>query len=87
MPCDGPRAGGRGGTERAEGRSQVDGGVDQRRLALLRQEHGDLDASIVALQDGGTIDQLQVARLKKRKLLLKDEIAALEDSMLPDIIA
>ncbi len=58
-----------------------------RRLEGLRSEHRDLDAAIVALTGTGTADQLQVARLKKRKLLLRDEIALLEDQLIPDIIA
>ena len=55
-------------------------------LEVLRSEHRDLDVAIAALQDN-TNDQLQVARLKKRKLLLKDKIMAVEDALIPDIIA
>lgn len=58
-----------------------------RRLEVLRIEHRDLDIAIMALVESGTGDQLQLARLKKRKLRLRDEIAALEDSLVPDIIA
>ena len=58
-----------------------------RRLELLRMEHRDLDAAIAALGSAGASDQLQLARLKKRKLRLRDEIAYLEDQMIPDIIA
>lgn len=58
-----------------------------RRIELLRQEHRDLDTAIMALIEGGARDQLQLARLKKRKLLLRDEIAMLEDQLIPDIIA
>ncbi|MGK2908293.1 MAG: YdcH family protein [Sphingobium sp.] len=58
-----------------------------RRLEILRIEHRDLDTATVALADSGTGDQLQLARLKKRKLRLRDEIAALEDMLVPDIIA
>ena len=58
-----------------------------RRLELLRIEHRDLDSAIGALAGSGTGDQMQVARLKKRKLRLRDEIALLEDSLIPDIIA
>lgn len=58
-----------------------------RRIELLRQEHRDLDSAITALIDNGSTDQLQLARLKKRKLMLRDEIAELEDSLIPDIIA
>lgn len=57
------------------------------RLAMLRVEHRDLDAAIEALRMTGATDQLQIARLKKRKLRLKDEIAMLEDLSIPDIIA
>jgi len=57
------------------------------RLAHLRTEHRDLDAAIDALRSISGPDQLQVARLKKRKLRLKDEISMLEDLMIPDIIA
>jgi hypothetical protein len=59
----------------------------RRRLALLRTEHRDLDAAIYALTESGSQDQLQIARLKKRKLSLKDQIAAIEDYLTPDIIA
>jgi hypothetical protein len=58
-----------------------------RRLELLRVEHRDLDAAIAALSAASAPDQLQVARLKKRKLRLRDEIAMLEDGLIPDIIA
>jgi hypothetical protein len=57
------------------------------RLAGLRTEHRDLDEAIEALRISPSSDQLQLARLKKRKLRLKDEIAQLEDSLIPDIIA
>jgi hypothetical protein len=57
------------------------------RLVQLRQEHRDLDSAIEALRINPGSDQLQLARLKKRKLRLKDEIAQLEDQMIPDIIA
>ena len=56
-------------------------------LARLRQEHRDLDAAIDALQSALRPDPLQMQRLKKRKLALKDRIIALEDKLLPDIIA
>lgn len=58
-----------------------------RRVELLRQEHRDLDSAIMALAERGATDQLQLARLKKRKLMLRDEITMLEDSLVPDIIA
>ena len=57
------------------------------RLELLRIEHRDLDVAIISLGEGATVDQLQLARLKKRKLRLRDEIAWCEDQLLPDIIA
>jgi hypothetical protein len=57
------------------------------RLAMLRMEHRDLDAAIEALRIAPASDQLQIARLKKRKLRLKDEISQLEDLIVPDIIA
>jgi hypothetical protein len=56
-------------------------------LARLRAEHRDLDAQIVAQEVSSLADQLQIKRLKKRKLALKDRITALEDQLLPDIIA
>jgi hypothetical protein len=58
-----------------------------RRLELLRQEHRDFDSAINALALSGSSDQLSLARLKKRKLRLRDEISALEDMLIPDIIA
>jgi hypothetical protein len=57
------------------------------RLNQLKQQHRDLDAAIASLQLTGTADQLQLRRLKKQKLMLKDQIAEVEDQMLPDIIA
>lgn len=59
----------------------------KKRLEMLRIEHRDLDAAIDALTSAGGTDQLQIARLKKRKLRLKDQIAMLEDYLIPDIIA
>jgi hypothetical protein len=58
-----------------------------RRLAELRQEHRDLDQAIAALVASGSADQLQIQRLKKRKLKLKDQIRQIEDLRLPNIIA
>ena len=61
---------------------------DPRQLLELRKaEHRRLDEQILALSEQGTIDQLEIARLKKRKLLLKDEIHQLNDRIVPDIIA
>jgi len=56
-------------------------------LARLRQEHRDLDAAIEALHHVPGSDLLQVQRLKKRKLLLRDRIIQIEDQLTPDIIA
>jgi hypothetical protein len=57
------------------------------RLDGMRLEHRDLDDAIAALALAGVPDQMQMARLKKRKLRLRDEIAMLEDQLVPDIIA
>ena len=57
------------------------------RLVRLRLEHRDLDSAIEALRATPAPDQLQLARLKKRKLRLRDEIKLLEDQLIPDIIA
>lgn len=59
----------------------------RRELAELRQEHRDLDDAISAMVDQGRMDTIRIQRMKKRKLALKDKIAALEDMLLPDIIA
>jgi hypothetical protein len=59
----------------------------RKRLTQLRVEHRDLDAAIAALSESSAQDQLQVARLKKRKLRLKDQISLIEDYLTPDIIA
>jgi hypothetical protein len=56
-------------------------------LARLMQEHRDLDVAIEALQNTPAADVLQVQRLKKRKLWLRDRISFIEDQLTPDIIA
>lgn len=56
-------------------------------LLQLRQEHRDLDAAIAAMVETGDIDTIRIQRLKKRKLVLKDRIAAVQAQLLPDIIA
>jgi hypothetical protein len=56
-------------------------------LAVFRREHRDLDDAIRALQAASTADQITLQRLKKKKLLLKDRIAQIEDRLTPDIIA
>lgn len=57
------------------------------KLELLQREHRDLDAAIAALDGEGRADALTVRRLKKRKLMLKDEIQRISDEITPDIIA
>jgi hypothetical protein len=63
----------------------------RKRLEMLRIEHRDLDVAIGALSEAGErngfVDQLQIARLKKRKLQLRDRIIQIEDQLTPDIIA
>ena len=59
----------------------------RKRLEILKIEHRDLDAAIDALLASGSGDQMQIARLKKRKLKLKDQITQIEDYLIPDIIA
>jgi hypothetical protein len=59
----------------------------ERELARLREEHSDLDAAIAALENAPIANQIQVQRLKKRKLALKDRMMILEDRITPDIIA
>ena len=59
----------------------------KQKLASLHSEHRDLDQIISRLSDESTADRLQLQRLKKRKLSLKDEIARLHAQLLPDIIA
>jgi hypothetical protein len=56
-------------------------------LAHLQQEHRDLDAAIAALVASPSSDLIQVQRLKKRKLVLRDKIRRIEDTLTPDIIA
>jgi hypothetical protein len=57
------------------------------KLEVLKREHRDLDAAILALEGTGTADQLALRRLKKQKLQLKDRISIIEDRLTPDIIA
>jgi hypothetical protein len=64
---------------------------EERELAIelerLKQEHRDLDSAIDALLGTNGHDRIQVQRLKKRKLQLRDRVAAIEDQIFPDIIA
>lgn len=57
------------------------------RLHDLMTAHRDLDDSISALTQGSAFDQLQIQRLKRKKLHLKDEISRIQDKLVPDIIA
>ena len=69
---------------------QVEGEADsviRAELVELRQEHQDLDDAVRALETQLQADQLQIARLKKKKLILRDQITKLEDRLTPDIIA
>jgi hypothetical protein len=59
----------------------------QHQLEALRLEHRDLDDAILLLQQQALVNQLQIARMKKKKLILKDQIRRLEDQLVPDIIA
>jgi hypothetical protein len=56
-------------------------------LARLQQEHRDLDVAISALENSSGYDRIQVQRLKKRRLYLRDRISHIEDQLTPDIIA
>ncbi|MEE8293476.1 MAG: DUF465 domain-containing protein [Kiloniellales bacterium] len=59
----------------------------RKKLAQLQSEHRDLDDVISRITVGGAFDQLQIQRLKKRKLRLKDQISQLENQLVPNIIA
>ena len=59
----------------------------EKEIDVLRQEHRDLDVAIAALQSVGAPAQLQLQRLKKRKLVLRDRVSFLDDQLTPDIIA
>lgn len=59
----------------------------RQKLAELKTEHRDLDDVIARIAETVPFDQIQIKRLKKRKLLLKDQIAQIESELLPDIIA
>ena len=64
-----------------------DRGAIRLELERLRQEHQDLDAAVMALQAQADANQLQIVRIKKRKLVLRDQIAKLENRLTPDLIA
>jgi len=59
----------------------------KKKLAELSAEHRDLDDEIVRIINDGVFDQVEIQRLKKRKLTLKDQILQIENKLLPDIIA
>ncbi len=70
--------------------SEIEGATEaetRRKLERLRELHADLSAAVTALQDAPQTDQLQLARLKKRKLLIKDQITVLAATLTPDLIA
>jgi hypothetical protein len=76
--------------EGGDDESLYDGANDealQLKLRQMQQEHADLDAAIIALEAQSGHDRLAVARLKKKKLHLKDQIQAIKDQLTPDIIA
>ena len=66
---------------------ELDEDAIREHLATVVQEHRDLDGAIDAVLQAGTFDLLQVQRMKKRKLLLKDEMEKLGNMLVPDIIA
>jgi hypothetical protein len=76
-----------GGTQTAVPMTDEDERALREQLARLQQEHRDLDAAIAALIASPGADVIQVQRLKKRKLVLRDKIRAVEDQLTPDIIA
>ncbi len=73
--------------EPPEDKEQQDNEALQERLAFLESEHRDLDDVIARLTESAVVDQLQLRRLKKRKLQLKDQITRLHALILPNIIA
>ncbi len=84
--CEGRISGSRNDDLDIRGRMLADRDSLLRRLHELRSEHRDLDTVIARLSESGA-DALQLQRLKKRKLKLKDEIAWLESRLIPDVIA
>ena len=71
----------------AENENGDDAATMKSELSRLKQEHRDLDSAIDALEKNVVGDQLQIQRLKKRKLVLRDRISFIEDELTPDIIA
>ncbi len=70
-----------------EGKDEAQNEVIRQKLAQLQSEHRDLDDVISRITSDGAFDQLQIQRLKKRKLALKDQIWQLENQLVPNIIA
>lgn len=68
-------------------RTMTDPDLLKQQLEHLRQEHRDLDDVIARLSERAPFDLIQLQRLKKRKLMLKDQMAKIESRLLPDIIA
>jgi len=82
-----PGLGGRSQSKPAVAMTQHEERELREQLARLQQEHRDLDAAIAALAMSPGSDVIQVQRLKKRKLVLRDKIRVIEDQLTPDIIA
>lgn len=76
-----------GGTQRANDMQRQNDRELREQLMKLKAEHRELDEEIVAIEESGLADQLNIRRLKKKKLALKDQITSIEDQLLPDIIA
>ncbi len=76
-----------GGLCMNDNRSEAEKAAIRAEVERVRLEHHDLEAAIEALLAVGAVDQLQIQRLKKRKLLLRDRLQHLEDEITPDIIA
>ncbi len=72
-------------TDDSNGKSE--GAANENLLLGLRQRHRELDQRIAELQKSGLVDQLELQRMKKKKLALKDQITQLSSNRLPDIIA
>jgi hypothetical protein len=71
----------------SEGADGVEETEIRARIEIARRDHRDLDAAIEALRQMPNVDMIQLQRFKKRKLKLRDELALLEDMLVPDIIA
>jgi len=76
-----------GGSRMNDNQTETEKAAIRAEVERLRLEHHDLEAAVEALLMVGAVDQLQIQRLKKRKLLLRDRLQHLEDEITPDIIA